>query len=90
MCSEPADIDTLQSLAQHLRRPGLEVCVWSRRLTEAEVDTNCADNPLWEAIDSARLAERARGTETSAAVMAAITLQDLLDEEMGGWPNTFG
>ena len=62
--------------------------LWDRRLAAAEVREKC-ESDLWEAVR--------RGfdvTDTSSAhppqLDAAVALQDCLDKEMGGWPNTFG
>ena len=57
---------------------------FSQLLLEAEID------------DEPRLPSWAAGARSFSAayvgaeVHAAVALQSLLDEEMGGWPNTFG
>ena len=91
------DAGALRSMAMHLQRQAgsplvaVQQCVWRRQVSADEVRAQCADNALWQEIASA-VAERPRGGGGAAApaVLAAISLQDLLDEEMGGWPNMFG
>ena len=62
-------------------RPHVAVA-WDRRLTLADARRESVRNDLWEidGLDGARV---------RPSVQAAVALQDLLDEEMGGWPNTY-
>lgn len=64
-------------------------CVWARRCTPRVVQEQCSNNALWQEIESAR-PKHQDFRRMPPAVVAAIALQDLLDEEMCGWPNTFG
>ena len=73
-------------------------CMWDRRLAAGTVLDKCATSVLWEAVDH-RLADAAIAADRfedglpcplPPELDAAIALQDCLDEEMGGWPNTFG
>ena len=91
------DVAALQSMATHLHRQtgsplgAVQQCVWRRRMSASEVRSQCTDNALWQEIASAVGDDcRRGGAGVAPAAMAAISLQDLLDEEMGGWPNTFG
>ena len=71
-------------------------CMWDRRLAAATVLDKCAASDLWEAVGNGLAEASADGVEGGLPrplppeLDAAIALQDCLDEEMGGWPNTFG
>ena len=74
-------------------------CMWDRRLHAATVRDKCTTSDLWEAVGSgltdaaataADLCEGGLPRPLPPELDAAIALQDCLDEEMGGWPNTFG
>jgi uncharacterized alpha-E superfamily protein len=79
-------------LQQHSEVASLPLCVWDRQLTAREVRQKCASEELWEAIAEQWPSEwsRRRANAVEPSLLAAVALQDLLDEEMGGWPNTFG
>lgn len=80
-----------------------KLCGWDTRMALSEARHEQLTNEQWEGIGgldagapwSARVP---RGRPVSAAcpwrvcagAHAAVSLQSLLDEEMGGWPNTFG
>lgn len=72
-------------------------CTWDRRLSTAAIHEKCATLDLWEPVcDGLAAAGAMSAFEGGAARLvppqldAAIALQDCLDEEMGGWANTFG
>ena len=103
--SRDEEEDRRVALAEHLHAGGLlpsstAFSMWDRRLTAEEIRHHCSTSDLWESISSALRASDALPDAKGACpsetapllpeLEAAIALQDLLDEEMGGWPNTFG
>ena len=65
-------------------RPQCRMMAWDRRLTLEAAQREQRRNELWQ-IDGLMHSRTIR-----PSTHAAVALQDLLDEEMGGWPNTFG
>ena len=65
-------------------RPQCRMMAWDRRLTLDAAQREQRRNELWQ-IDGLMHSRTIR-----PSTHAAVALQDLLDEEMGGWPNTFG
>ena len=73
-----------QVLARHKAwRPGVRYLAWDSQLSPDSALRECLTNMQWSAVG--RLDEK----PLSAGTQAAVALQNLLDEEMGGWPNTF-
>jgi hypothetical protein len=70
------------------RRPRLTV--------PADLFEYVRDNPLWEHVgyrlsaDGASLELEGDGEMAAANALAAVQLQLVLDDELGGWANTFG
>lgn len=65
------------------------LCAYDGRVTLAAARHEQQTNAQWEsvgALDGGACSTQQLG----AGVHAAVALQSLLDEEMGGWPNTFG
>ena len=60
-------------------------CLRDRRVSILEARKEQRENEQWDAVGLIGHAGSA-----SASIHAAVALQDLLDEETGGWPNTFG
>ena len=85
-----------------LAERGLRCCWWDCDLGADDVLHHCLTSDLWETIRSELFLDRANGGDDHDPMRmplplppaphhaAAIALQHLLDEEMGGWPNTFG
>lgn len=65
-------------------RPQCRMMAWDRRLTLDAAQREQRRNELWQ-IDGLMHSRTIR-----PSTHAAVALQDLLDDEMGGWPNTFG
>ena len=58
---------------------------WDARTTIADARREAADNDQWVETGVSEVRRRA-----APHVHAAVALQAALDQEMGGWPNTFG
>ena len=64
--------------------PRVRLVTWDKRLTLEGARRERLQNDQWEAVDGLF------GSRVCPSTHAAVALQDLLDAEMGGWPNTFG
>ena len=74
-------------LAQSLARINRDCrfVAWDARATLADARREAADNDQWVETGVSEVRRRA-----APHVHAAVALQAALDQEMGGWPNTFG
>ena len=74
-------------LAQSLARTNRDCrfVAWDARTTLADARREAADNDQWVETGVSEVRRRA-----APHVHAAVALQAALDQEMGGWPNTFG
>ncbi len=78
----------IPTLADLLLQPLLELphTHWPARLTILQAQALADNNPLWDEVglfDSTP-------DKHPAGMQAAVMLQHMLDEECGGWANTFG
>ncbi len=62
---------------------------WPARLTILQAQAVAKNNPLWDEVGLCENDDLAAETHP-VGVQAAVMLQHLLDEECGGWANTFG
>jgi hypothetical protein len=92
-----------QSIAESIlqngafKSEGLCLTSWECSLTQEDILHHCATNDLWENISVDLESEAVPPSPDQSMPMplrphqeAAIALQHLLDEEIGGWANTFG
>jgi hypothetical protein len=63
---------------------------WPTSLTRRQAEDMAAENSLWADVGLLCDDPAAVNLEVDPGVQAAVMLQHLLDEECGGWANTFG
>ncbi|GMH92050.1 hypothetical protein TrVE_jg275 [Triparma verrucosa] len=83
-------------LAASLRNPVPMIIIPPPEITIAEAIKESEENPLWDSMDLTELEEVEEGAEEICwddiedELKVTVWLQKTLDDECGGWKNTFG